>query len=103
MDSGGKISTKMEEEMLQWANSEEPTKGPRESHAPSGEGSEYRIRGPLWSSDPATRTVAEYYAVLRGSTVFPRAVGVASERVGEAPTLKEAKAMAQRHHEAVRR
>ena len=83
--------------LLQWASSEEPTKGLREWRAQSSDGSEYRISGPRWSSDPATCTVAEYYAVLRGSTVFPRAVGLASERIGEAPTLKEAKAMAQRH------
>jgi hypothetical protein len=88
--------------MMRWVSSEEPTKGPREWCAAS-DGSEYRIRGPvLGNSDPATRTVAEYYTVLRCRTgarsgEVASAVGMASERVGEAPTLKEAKAMAQRH------
>jgi hypothetical protein len=83
--------------MLQWVSSEEPTKGPREWCAGS-DGGEYRIKGPvLGGGDPATRTVSEYYTVLRCRTGARNAVGVASERVGEAPTLKQAKAMAQRH------
>ena len=86
--------------MLQWASSDEPTKGVREWRAPSDDGNQYRISGLLARTDPATRTVTEYYAVLHSRIVVPGAVGVASERIGEASTLKEAKAMAQRHHNA---
>ncbi len=83
--------------MLQWVSSEEPTKGPCEWCADSDD-SEYRIKGPvLGSNDPATRTVREYYTVLPCRTGARSAVVVASERVGEAPTLKQAKAMAQCH------
>lgn len=87
---------------LQWASPEEPTKGPREWDALGSDGSEYRIKGPqMGSSDPTTRTVAEYYTVLRGTTTGAARsmVGVASARIGEAVTLKEAKAMAQRYHD----
>jgi hypothetical protein len=84
--------------MLQWASSEESTKGPRDWYAPVADG-EYRIRGPLQRSDPATRTVAEYYAISRGRAVS-HTVGVVSEYVGEAQTLRQAKATAQHHHDA---
>ncbi|HXB80461.1 MAG TPA: hypothetical protein VNX23_24155 [Bradyrhizobium sp.] len=88
------------QKMLQWVTSEEAIKGPREWCASGSDGSEYRIEGPvLGRGDRATRTVAEYFTVLRCRTGARSAVGMASERIGQAPTLKEAKAMAQRHAE----
>jgi hypothetical protein len=88
------------QKMLRWATPEEAIKGPREWCASGSDGSEYRIEGPvLGSGDRATRTVAEYYAVSRNRTRARGSIGVASERIGEAPTLKEAKALAQRHAE----
>jgi hypothetical protein len=50
---------------------------------------------------PGTRSIVEVYTVSHGRAVTGL-LGVASERIGEAPTLKGAKAMAQRHHDARR-
>ncbi len=83
--------------MLQWASSDVPTGGAHDWRAVA-DGSEYRIKGPLERSDPATRTVMEYYVVSRARSRSRKAVGAANEHIGEALTLQEAKAMAQRYH-----
>jgi hypothetical protein len=54
----------------------------------------YRIKESQ-KSDPATRTVNPLYLI--GITAFRPQFGIASKSLGTAPTLKEAKAIAQQH------
>jgi hypothetical protein len=79
--------------MLKWITPE-VVRGPRE-HRAAGNGGEYLIKGPLQRAIPASRNVEEYFVVTRVSA--PTGSGIASQRVGEAATLREAKALAGYH------
>ena len=80
--------------MLKWITPE-VVRGPtREYRAAAGAG-EYLIKGPLQRTVPASRSVEEYFVVTKVSA--PTGSGIASQRVGEVATLREAKALASCH------
>jgi hypothetical protein len=81
--------------MLRWITSDDYIKGPREWHATAGDGA-YSIKGTMWKKVPGTRNIVEYYAVSH-SRPAGGGLSVASEQIGEALTLKEARALAQHH------
>jgi hypothetical protein len=79
---------------LVWKSPELPTKDVWECYA-SADDREYWIREP--NLNLAARTVEHVYEI---SVTAAARFGIASENLGEAATLKEAIAIAQRHAEA---
>jgi len=83
--------------MLNWT-SPEVVRGPSREYRVLAGGREYVIKGPLTRSILATRTVEEFYAVSCSKLGPGHSVQVASQHLGEAPTLQDAKALAEHHH-----
>ncbi len=83
--------------MLKWNSPDEDlyVKGPRTWDAEGGDGYHYRITGPMLKSDVSAQTIQTYYEVARNRPTKAR-IAIANDRIGEAPTLNDAKAMAER-------